>query len=49
MFFSVSVLGTYNYTTVDFMRTDMYSTIRTYLASGKTTFICCLSDLLQQK
>lgn len=44
--FSVSVLGAYNYTAVDFVRTDMYSTIRTYLTSGKTTFICCLSTLL---
>lgn len=51
MFFRVSVLGVYNYTAVDFMRPDMYNTIRTYLTSGSTTptFICCLSALLQQK
>lgn len=36
MFFSVSVLGVYNYTAVDFMSPDVYNTIRTYLTSGST-------------
>ncbi|XP_056890700.1 uncharacterized protein LOC130526797 [Takifugu flavidus] len=30
----VSVLGQFNYTTVDFMKRDMYSSIRTYLTSA---------------
>ncbi|TNM85313.1 hypothetical protein fugu_007584 [Takifugu bimaculatus] len=30
----VSVLGQFNYTTVDFMKPDMYSSIRTYLTSA---------------
>lgn len=33
-FSSVAVLGRFNYTAVDFMRPDVYNTIRTYLTSG---------------
>lgn len=35
--FSVSVLGEYNYTAADFMRQDMFNTIRTYLTSGQSS------------
>lgn len=34
--FSVSVLGVYNYTTADFVRGDVYNTIRTYLYVGSS-------------
>uniref|UniRef100_A0A3P8NTN9 Mesothelin-like protein n=1 Tax=Astatotilapia calliptera TaxID=8154 RepID=A0A3P8NTN9_ASTCA len=33
----VSVLGVYNYTTADFVRGDVYNTIRTYLYVGSTS------------
>lgn len=39
-FFSVSVLGGYNYTYADFMMIDVYDSIKTYLsvnASGQSS------------
>lgn len=35
LFFSVSLLGEYNYTAADFMRRDVFNTIRAYLTSGQ--------------
>lgn len=35
-FSRVSTLGPYNYSAVDFMRQDVFDTIRTYLASGQS-------------
>lgn len=35
LFCSVSVLGKYNYTAADFIRRDVFNTIRTYLTSGQ--------------
>lgn len=35
LFFSISLLGEYNYTAADFMRRDVFNTIRAYLISGQ--------------
>lgn len=37
LFFSVSVLGEYNFTTADFTREDFFDTIRSYLTSGQSS------------
>lgn len=39
LFFRVSVLGKHNYSAADFMRQDVFNTIRTYLASGQSTLL----------
>lgn len=34
LFLSISILGKYNYTAADFVRQDVFNTIRAYLSSG---------------
>lgn len=38
-FFRVSVLGKHNYSAADFMRQDVFNSIRTYLASGQSALL----------